>query len=166
MALEITLVVIGSAAMLLALTGCVVPILPGPLVAFGGLLLLLIPGGTRLLPIWLIAVTAVLSVAASLSDQVLPAAASSRAGAGRPGIIGSVIGMIIGMILFPPFGLIIGAFAGALAGELIFHRDNAHPVRSAFAVFRGTLLATLVKLTVTGIIAVVFVERAMQLFAS
>ena len=99
-------------------------------------------------------------------DQVLPAAASSRAGAGRPGVVGSVIGMLVGMIFFPPFGLIVGAFVGALAGELLFHRDNRHPVRSAFAVLRGTMLATLVKLVVTGIIAITFVQRAVQLLGS
>ena len=166
MALEITLVALGAAAILVAFIGCVVPIVPGPLVAFAGLLLLLFAGGTETLPLWLIAVTALLAIAGSLSDQVLPAAASSRAGAGRPGVIGSVIGMLIGMIFFPPFGLIIGAFAGALAGEIFFHRENTHPIRSAFAVLRGTLLATLVKLTVTGIIAITFVERAVYLLGS
>lgn len=166
MALEITLVVAGAAALLVALVGCVVPILPGPLVALAGLLLLLFAGGTELLPIWLIIGASLLAIAGTVSDQILPAAASNRAGAGRPGVVGSIIGMLAGMIFFPPFGLIVGAFAGALLGEVLFHRDNAHPFRSAFAVLRGTLLATLVKLVVTGVIAIAFVERATQLLAS
>ena len=166
MALEITLVVVGAAAILLGLIGCVVPIVPGPLVGLAGLLLLLVAGGTEVLPLWLIAVAAVLAIGGTLSDQVLPAAASNRAGAGRPGVVGSVIGMLVGMIFFPPFGLIVGAFAGALLGEVLFHRDNTHPIRSAFAVLRGTLAATLVKLVVTGVIAIAFVERATQLLAS
>lgn len=164
MVMEITLIVLGSLALLIGLVGCVLPILPGPIIGWVAMLAVFIAGGSELLPIWLLVLTAALAVAGALMDQVLPAASSHRAGAGRAGVIGSVVGMIAGMIFFPPFGLIIGAFLGALLGEILFHRDNTHPVKSAFGVLRGTLLATLVKLTVTGIFAVIFIQRTVALF--
>ncbi len=164
MALEITLVVLGAAALLLALVGCVLPILPGPIIGWVSLLLIFFAGGAELISVPLLAGMAALALAATVTDQILPAAASKQAGAGRAGVIGSVVGMILGMIFFPPFGLIVGAFLGALLGEVVFHKENEHPFRSAFAVLRGTLLATVVKLAVTGVFAVVFVQRAISLF--
>ncbi|MFW5994738.1 MAG: DUF456 domain-containing protein [Spirochaetia bacterium] len=166
MGLEIVLIVLGSLALLVGLVGCVLPVLPGPIIGWVAILAVFIAGGSELLPLWLLVLTAALAVGGALMDQVLPAAASRRAGAGRAGVIGSVIGMIAGMVFFPPFGLIIGAFAGALLGEILFHRDNTHPVKSALGVLQGTLLATLVKLTVTGVFAVIFVQRAVALFGT
>ncbi len=164
MALEIALVVIGAAALIVGLIGCILPILPGPIIGWVSLLMIFFAGGAELLSVPLLAGMAALALAGTVTDQILPAAASKHAGAGRAGVIGSIAGMILGMIFFPPLGLIIGAFLGALLGELVFHRENEHPFRSAFAVLRGTLLATIVKLAVTGVFAVLFVQRAISLF--
>lgn len=166
MAIEITLVILGAIAIIVALIGCILPILPGPIIGWVALLLLFIAGGAELLPLWMLLGMALLALAATLADQILPAAASGKAGAGRPGVIGSVIGMIAGMVLFPPFGLIIGAFLGAFLGEVLLHRENKHPFRSALAVLKGTLFATLVKLTVTGVFGMVFTLRAIELLGS
>ena len=163
MALEIILVLIGVAALIAGFVGCVLPILPGPIIGWVSLLMIFLAGGAQLLSTALLAGMAALALAGTVTDQILPAAASKQAGAGRAGVIGSVAGMILGMIVFPPLGLIVGAFLGALLGELVFHRENEHPFRSAFAVLRGTLLATVVKLAVTGVFAVIFVRRAIEL---
>jgi hypothetical protein len=97
-------------------------------------------------------------------DNILPARAAGKAGAGRGGVIGSVVGMLAGTLLLPPFGVFLGAFLGALAGEVLFHRENRAPIKSAIAVFRGTLGAVILKLAVTGTIAFVFARGAIQLF--
>ncbi|MFO7848896.1 MAG: DUF456 domain-containing protein [Spirochaetia bacterium] len=164
MILDIVLTTVGSLLSLFGLIGCVLPIVPGPLLSYGAVVLIFFAPGSDLISVSLLVVLGLVSLAAMLGDQVLPAVSSRRAGAGRAGIIGSVIGMIAGMIFFPPFGLVIGAFLGALAGEILFHRENRKPLKAAFAVFRGTLLATLIKLCVAAVSTYFFAKGAIALF--
>ncbi len=163
MAVEIIAVLIGIAAVAVGIVGCVLPIVPGPILAFAPLPLVLLVGGGEVISPVLVGVMAAAALGATLSDQVLPIAASRKAGAGRPGVIGSILGMLVGIVFFPPLGLIAGAFLGALAGELVFHRENEHPLRAALGVLRGTLLAALVKLTVSGVSGFFFARAALRM---
>ncbi len=161
--MEIAVVGIGAVVSIVALVGCILPIVPGPPLAFLPVLLLFLVGGTALISPALLLALAVLVVGATVADHVLPPAAAHRAGAGRPGILGSVLGMIIGLVFFPPFGLVIGAFLGAFVGELLFHRQNRTPLRAALGVLRGSLLATLIKLATAAVTVFVFARGAIQL---
>ena len=164
MVASIAVTVLGSVLLVVALIGCVVPVVPGPLLGAAALFLVSLAGGWSVYAWPVLIGWTVAAVAAQILDNVLPARAAGRAGAGRGGVWGSVVGMVLGSVLFPPFGVFIGAFAGALMGELAFNRDNTDPMKAAVAVFRGTLGAIVLKLAVTGAIAVVFVRGAMRLF--
>ena len=150
--------------MVVGLVGCVVPVIPGPILAYAALILISIPGGWVILPVWLLIVLAVAAIGATILDNILPALGSRKAGAGKAGVWGSVVGMIAGSF-FTPIGTIVGAFLGALLGELIFHRENEHPWKAALGVFKGTMLGILVKLVVVGIIGFYFVRGSIALFA-
>lgn len=158
--------VVGTILIVVAFIGCIVPVIPGPVLAMLSLVGLSIVGGWQLIAPWVMIVTAVAAIAVQILDNVLPARSAALAGAGKGGIWGSIIGMIAGSIFFPPFGVFIGAFAGALLGELIFNSDNDDPLRSALAVFRGTIGAIILKLGVTGVIAVIFIRAAIRLFGT
>jgi uncharacterized protein YqgC (DUF456 family) len=165
MVLNIAATAVGAVLVIGGLAGCIVPVLPGPPVTFAALLILSLAGGWTLYPVWLLILLALLAVAAAVFDSILPAAASRRAGAGKVGVWGSVVGMVIGTFLFPPFGTFIGAFLGALAGEILTFRENSRPLKAALGVFTGTMAATVVKLAVSGTIAVFFVRGAVALLA-
>jgi hypothetical protein len=164
MALSIVMVVLGALLLVVGFIGCVIPALPGPILAFGALVLISIPGGWALLPVWLLVVLGVAAVATTILDNLLPAMSSKKAGASKAGIWGSVLGMIVGSFL-TPIGTIIGAFVGALLGELLFNKENRDPLKAALGVFRGTMLAILLKLTVAGIVGFYFVRGSVRLFA-
>lgn len=162
-ALSILMTVVGAVMLLIGFIGCVVPALPGPILAYVGLILISIPGSWALLPVWLLILLGALAIAATILDNVLPALSSKKAGAGRAGVWGSIAGMIVGSF-FTPIGTIVGAFVGALLGEMIFNRENKSPLKAALGVFKGTMLAILVKLTVTGVIALYFIRGAVRLY--
>ncbi len=164
MTLAILMTILGSVALVIGFIGCVIPALPGPILGYIGLILISIPGAWSLLPLWLLILLGVLAVAATVLDNILPALSSKKAGAGKAGIWGSILGMIVGSF-FTPIGTIVGAFVGALLGEMIFNRENKNPLKAALGVFRGTMLAILVKLTVTGIVAFYFVRGVIRLFS-
>lgn len=158
--------IVGALAIVIGFIGCIVPVIPGPILAVLSLVGLSIVGGWQLIAPWMMITAAVAAIAVQILDNILPARSAARAGAGKGGIWGSVLGMLVGSIFFPPFGVFVGAFAGALAGEMVFHPDNEDPLRSALAVFRGTIGAIVLKLAVTGVVAVVFVRAAIRLFGT
>lgn len=160
---EILSLLLSVVAVLLGAIGCIVPVLPGPIIALAAPLAISIAGGWEIFAPVTLVILAVVAVATTLGDSFLPARSASKAGAGRPGVVGSVVGMLLGSFLFPPFGTIIGAFVGALAGEVIFNRENRDPIRAALGVFRGTLLATLLKLASVGATAALSVRGAITL---
>ncbi len=164
MALSIVMIGLGSLFLLAGAIGCIVPAIPGPLLAYLSLILISIPGGWAILPVWLLIALGVIAVGTTVLDNVLPAMSSKKAGANKAGVLGSVIGMIVGSF-FTPVGTILGAFAGAFVGEVLFHRENRAPLKAAAGVFRGTLLGIMIKLAATGIIAWYFVRGAVRLFS-
>lgn len=164
MALSITMIALGGLLLFVGAIGCIVPALPGPLLAYLSLILVSIAGGWQIMPVWLLVALGVVAAATMVLDNILPAMSSKKAGAGKAGIIGSVVGMIVGSF-FTPIGAILGAFAGAFVGEVLFHRENRAPFKAAAGVFRGTLLGIMVKLAATGMIAWYFVRGAVRLFS-
>ena len=164
MGLSIAMVVVGSLLLAVGLIGCIVPALPGPLLAYVSLLLISIAGAWGVMPVWVLVGLGLLAVAVTVLDNVLPAMSSKRAGASKAGIWGSVVGMIAGSF-FTPIGTIVGAFVGALAGELIFNPENKAPLKAAAGVFRGTLLAIMLKLVATGVMGWYFVRGSIRLFS-
>ena len=164
MTAEIIALIAGSAVLIAGFLGCVVPVIPGPLLSFAALIIVSIAGKFTVYHPVLLAGLGVAAVLSQFLDNLFPILASKRAGAGKAGIWGSIIGMIVGTIFFPPFGVIVGAFVGALAGEVLFNRENDKPFRAALGVFTGTIFGIVLKLTVSGVIAVFFVNGIRRLF--
>lgn len=133
---------------LLGIVGCVVPILPGPLIGYAGLLVAgwasyssMSTGGLLL---WLAAVAAV-----SVADYLLPAWMTRRFGGSRAGAIGATVGVFAGFLLFPPAGIVLGPFVGAVLGELLHDsRDSARAFRVGIGSFLAFVVGTGAKLIV------------------
>ena len=130
--MAILLAVIGAA-------GCIVPIIPGVVLSYAGLLCAYFRDGstlsTTLLWIWLVVVAVV-----SLIDYFLPAYMTKIFGGSRPATIGATIGAIAGF-LFGPIGIIVGPFAGAVIGELM---NNRNDLNRAIKVGLGSFLSFIV----------------------
>jgi len=124
MALSIIMTILGVAALAVGIIGCVIPAIPGPIIGFLSVIFISISGGWELFQWWLLVIVGALALLTTVIDNILPAWASKKSGAGKPGVWGSVVGMIAGSFFIPPFGTIIGAFAGALLGEMLFNREN------------------------------------------
>jgi uncharacterized protein len=164
MVFAVLMTVLGAVLLLGGVAGCIIPAIPGPVLAYLSLILVSIPGAWELIPVWLLVMLGVVAVATTVLDSFLPALSSKKAGAGKAGVTGSIVGMIAGSFL-SPIGTIVGAFVGAFVAEVLFHRENTQPLRAAIGVFRGTVLGILIKLAATGIIGWYFVRASIRLFA-
>ncbi len=137
--------------MLLGIIGSFLPILPGPLTSWVGLLILHLTEAVPMNWTFLI-ITFVIAIVIWLLDYIIPAIGTKKFGGSKAGMIGTTIGLIIGIIFLGPFGIIIGPFLGALVGELINKSDSQTAVKAAFGSFLGFLTSAFIKF----IVAVIF----------
>ena len=141
------LTIIAALFMLLGILGSFLPILPGPITSWIGLLILHFNDAIHMDKSFLI-ITFIIAVCIWLLDYIIPAIGTKRFGGSKYGVIGTTIGLIAGLIVPIPFGIIIGPFIGALFGELINKNDINTATKAAFGSFIGFLASTFIKFIV------------------
>jgi uncharacterized protein YqgC (DUF456 family) len=155
---ETIVIVIGSILVLLGIAGCVLPILPGPVLSFFGLFLLaLLKQFSPPLTSTLMVVMAILTVVVTIGDYIIPLWGAKKYGTSKWGIWGSVAGMTIG-IFFSPFGILLGALIGAVAVEWLVQKEKGKAFKAGWGVIVGSLLGAVLKLGVSGMMAYYFVR--------
>ncbi|MHC4134928.1 MAG: DUF456 domain-containing protein [Planctomycetota bacterium] len=156
--LSVLLVVLGIVLLAAGLVGCVLPILPGPPIAFLALICVSIDQGWAAYSPLEWVVLGALVAAVTVLDFLVPIVGAKRYGASRTAIWLSVVGMLVGLVMFPPFGMLVGAFIGAFLGELMTGKGSSAALGPAWGVFVGTVVGTGLKLAVCGVIAYYFVS--------
>ena len=146
--MDIILIIIAAFIMCLGILGSFLPIIPGPLTSWLGLLTIHFTDAIPLNTSFLV-VTFIIAIFIWLIDYVIPALGTKRFGGTKYGMIGTFIGLIVGIAAPIPGGIIIGPFAGALIGELLNKSDTKTATKAAFGSFIGFLTSTLIKFVVT-----------------
>ena len=140
--LDIILIILGVLCLITGLMGCVLPFLPGPPVAYLGLVLLHFTDkaqySTTQLIVWL-----------QILDYFTPMLGSKYSGGSKWGNWGCIIGTLVGL-LFLPWGVIFGPFLGAVIGELIGNKEFSQALKSGVGSLVGFMLGTLLKFVVCG----------------
>ncbi|MCD8182912.1 MAG: DUF456 domain-containing protein [Bacteroides sp.] len=146
--LDILLIIFGSFCMIAGLVGCFLPMIPGPPVAYAGLLLLhftdKVQYSTTQLLVWLLVVVIV-----QVLDYFVPMLGSKYSGGSRWGTRGCLVGTVVGLF-FMPWGIILGPFLGAVIGELLGGRKTGQALKSGLGSLLGFLLGTVLKCAVCG----------------
>jgi len=158
--MDIFLLIVGFLFVLLGIIGSFIPILPGPITGWVGLLILHL---TNAVPMnWMfLGVTLGVAIIIWVIDYIIPAMGTKKFGGTRYGVIGTMVGLVLGLLFFPPLGIVIGPFLGAFLGEMINDsKDSATALKAAFGSFIGFLTSTFLKF----IAAVVFVGLYISIF--
>ncbi|GGK43767.1 MULTISPECIES: DUF456 domain-containing protein [Flavobacteriaceae] len=143
--MDIALLIFGILLMILGVLGSFLPVLPGPITSWFGLLVLHL---SEAVPMnWtFLGITFAIAFIIWLIDYFIPAMGTKRFGGSRYGVIGTMVGLVLGILFFPPLGLIIGPFLGAFVGELIKdNKDSKRALRAAYGSFIGFLTSTFLK---------------------
>ncbi|MCK4562782.1 MAG: DUF456 domain-containing protein, partial [Flavobacteriaceae bacterium] len=113
--MDLFLLITGFLFTLLGVIGSFLPVLPGPITGWIGLLLLFL---TKTVPMsyTFLGITLVVSIIIWVLDYIIPAMGTKKFGGSKAGAIGTTIGLILGLISPIPLGFIIGAFLGAFIG--------------------------------------------------
>jgi len=156
--MDIFLVILAAFIMLLGIIGSFLPVLPGPLTSWFGLLVLHLTDAVPMNWTFLI-ITLIIALLIWLLDYIIPALGTKKFGGSKFGMIGTTIGLILGLIFLGPFGIIIGPFLGAYVGELMNKSNSKKAAKAAFGSFLGFLTSTFIKFIVAVIYLGLFIAK-------
>ena len=120
--MDILLSVIGLILCLIGLLGSFLPILPGPIASWFGLLALNFTNYVSF-SFWFLFTTFLIAITISVLDYIIPIVGVQKLGGTKGGQLGATIGLIFGLFLIGPLGLIFGPFIGAFTGEIISNKN-------------------------------------------
>jgi uncharacterized protein YqgC (DUF456 family) len=133
-----------AAVLLLAVgfAGCILPVLPGPVLAYGALLVML-PSAYAPSPVACLAF-GVACALVLLLDYVVPAMGAKKFDCSKWGVAGCLLGTVVGMF-FGPWGIVLGPFAGAVIGELVAGKKPGEAIKGGFGAFLGFVFGVMLK---------------------
>lgn len=155
--MEITLLWMLCAALIVAgLAGTVLPVLPGTLLVWGGIVLgAWIDDFQRVGTTTLVVIT-VLAALAWVLDYVAGLLGARRAGASRQALLGAAIGTVAGLFM-GVVGVLFMPLVGAALGEYLAQKDQTRAVRVGVATWLGIMLGLLAKVVLAFVMVGLFV---------
>ena len=149
--MELIALIAAFGLIVLGFIGCVVPVLPGLILAYCGLLCLLLT--ERAPSIATLVMFGALIAVVTVLDYVVPAIGARRFNCSKWGAYGCLIGTLAGLF-FLPLGLLIGPFAGAFLVELIMKRSVGAAAYGGLGALLGFLSGMFIKLAACAAILV------------
>lgn len=154
--MAITLLWILCAALILAgLAGTVLPVLPGTVLVWGGVVLgAWIDDFTRVGVTTLVVVT-VLAVLAWGLDYVAGLMGAKKAGASKLALLGAAAGTVVGLFM-GLVGVLFMPLVGAAAGEYLARKDHTRAVKVGVATWVGIMVGLIAKVVLAFIMVGIF----------
>jgi hypothetical protein len=153
------LILAGGLCVILGIIGCVLPVLPGPLLAYAGMLLFEL-SSAHPFSINTMIIFGVITIGVSVIDYIVPVYGAKVLKGSRYGIWGSAAGLIIGTLIFFPAGILIGPVLGAFIGEIISRKRLKDAFLPAIGAFIGFMTGTILKLSLTIVIGYFYTKEA------
>ena len=139
--------IIALALIAIGVAGTILPAIPGVTLVFLGMLLGAWIDDFARIPVWLVAIFALLTAAAWAVDYFAAAAGAKRAGASKLAVVGAMVGTVAG--IFTGFvGLLFMPLVGAAVGEFIAQRDLRRAGTVGVATWLGLLVGTAIKVAI------------------
>lgn len=156
--MEIFLLVLAALLIVTGIVGSVLPVLPGPPLAYAGVLVAHFSGPDH--RIWwpILVVLGIITLVILVLDYVMPSMGTKYFGGTKYGSWGSTIGLLVGVftVWLGPWGIIIGPFLGAFIGELIYGQRTEDALRAATGSFLGFLGGAFMKVMLCLILLLVY----------
>ena len=146
--MDLILLIIGLLLCLIGIVGSFLPIIPGPVTSWLGILFLNLTSVVEFnLNFVLITLTVAISV--GILDYLIPVLGVKKLGGTRSGQIGTTVGLIVALIILGPIGIIIGPFGGALLGEMSTKKSLQDSIKPAFGAFIGVIAGSVIKFLIS-----------------
>jgi uncharacterized protein YqgC (DUF456 family) len=160
--MSILLVSLGFICCLVGLVGSVLPVVPGLIISWLGILLLFwvpeVEVSSSLL--W---ITLAITLVILILDYIIPILGTKKLGGSKFGMYGAGVGLVVGLIAPIPLGILIGPFVGAYLGEVVFAKKASQPaLKAALGSFLGFLTSTVLELMASLSFFVIFMYKLIQ----
>ena len=152
--MDIFFVIIGIILCFVGIIGSFIPLIPGPITSFSGLLFLHL---TTFVPFDFYFIIGCFTIAISvfILDLIIPIVGLKKLGGTKKGLIGATIGLLLGFFI-GPIGLISGPFIGALSGELLNNNGIKKSIKASLGTLIGFLAGVAMKFLVSFVFTILF----------
>ena len=158
--MDIFFTIIGLLFCVIGIIGSFIPIIPGPVTSWFGLLLLHL---TSFVPfeIYFLIGSFLIAITVFILDLIIPVIGLKKLGGTKKGIIGATIGLIIGFFL-GPIGLLTGPFIGAFSGELLNNINYKKAIKASLGTLIGFFVGMTMKFTVSFVFLIIYIQKALS----
>jgi uncharacterized protein YqgC (DUF456 family) len=147
--------VLSVALIVVGLAGTVLPVLPGTVLVWGGIVLgAWIDDFTRV-SIATVAVISVLGLLAWGLDYAAGLLGARRAGASRLALVGAAVGTVVGLFM-GLVGVLFMPLVGAAVGEYLAQKDHARAAKVGMATWVGIMVGLIAKVVLAFIMVGIF----------
>jgi len=154
--MEVTLLwVLCVALIVLGLAGTVLPVLPGTLLVWAGIMLGAWIDDFARVSVTTVVVVSVLGVVAWGLDYAAGLLGAQKAGASKQALLGAAVGTVVGLFM-GLVGVLFTPLVGAAVGEYMARKDQARAVKVGLATWVGIMLGLLAKVVLAFIMVGVF----------
>jgi uncharacterized protein YqgC (DUF456 family) len=154
--MEMTLLwVLCVALILLGLAGTVLPLLPGTLLVWAGIVLGAWIDDFARVSVTTVVLISVLAVLAWGLDYVAGLLGAKKAGASKQALLGAALGTVLGLFM-GLVGVLFMPLVGAAVGEYLARKDETRAVKVGLATWFGIMLGLIAKVVLAFIMVGVF----------
>ena len=154
--MEVTLLwVLCVALIVLGLAGTVLPVLPGTLLVWAGIVLGAWIDDFARVSVTTVVVISVLGVVAWALDYAAGLLGAKKAGASKQALLGAAVGTVVGLFM-GLVGVLFMPLVGAAVGEYLARKDEARAVKVGLATWVSIMLGQLAKVVLAFIMVGVF----------
>lgn len=159
--MDLLFIVLGLILCIVGLIGSFVPIIPGPITSWLGLLTISFTSNIELSDKFLL-ISFIIAVFVFFLDIIIPIVGLKRFGGTNKGMIGATIGLLIGFFVLGPFGIIIGPFIGAYSGEMIGNLKVKKAIKASIGTLIGFIGGVTIKFTISLIYLFIFLWEVVK----
>lgn len=141
------------------LIGTILPILPGTVLIYIGMLLYGLITKFSSLDVYFFIIQGIALIVTLFIDNIASAVGTKRFGGSKQAAWGAIIGTILGVVIFGPLGIIVGPFLGAVAAEFLRGTEFKQTIRVGFGTLVGVIGGTVLKIVASIIMIVYFFMR-------
>ena len=142
--IDIILLILGIVLCMAGIVGSFIPIIPGPITSWVGILILNLTSAVDF-NFYFVIITLIIAVIISALDYIIPIVGVKKLGGSKGGLIGASIGLVIDFIILGPLGIIFGPFVGAVTGEIINKKNLKQSIKPALGSLVGILIGSGIK---------------------
>ena len=146
--MDIIFLITGLLLCLIGIVGSFLPIIPGPVTSWLGILLLNLTSIVEF-NLNFVLITFTVAVSVGILDYIIPILGVKKLGGSRSGLIGTTVGLIVALVILGPIGIIVGPFLGALLGEMSTNKSFQNSLKPAFGSFIGVIAGSVIKFLIS-----------------